>query len=57
MNTLVVVTGVWCAAALVVGVAMGGWLGACRRALDASDDWVLWECEMAGSAPIAPSPR
>ena len=51
MNTLVVVTGAWCAAALLVGVAVGGWLGSCRRTLDTSDDWVLWECELAGTAP------
>ena len=52
MNTLVVVTGVWCAAALVVGVAVGGWIGACRRTLDQADDWVLWESELAGSVPV-----
>jgi hypothetical protein len=55
MNTIVVVTGIWCAAALLVGVAVGGWLGACRRTLDASDDWVLWEGEMAGTGPTAPT--
>ena len=52
MNTLVVVTGVWCAAALLVGVAVGGWIGTCRRTLDQADDWVLWESELAGSSPV-----
>jgi len=58
MNTLVVVTGVWCAAALLVGVAVGGWLRGCRRTRDVADDWVLWECELAGTAtPWAASGR
>jgi hypothetical protein len=52
MNPLVVATGVWCAAALLVGVAVGRWIGACRRSLDQADDWVLWESELAGSAPV-----
>ncbi len=47
MNTLIVVTGAWCAAAVITGIVVGSWLGACRRALDTSDDWVLWECELA----------
>ena len=37
----------------MVGVAIGGWIGACRRTLDAADDWVLWESELAGSARVS----
>jgi hypothetical protein len=55
MNTLVVVTGAWCAAAVIVGIAVGGWLGACHRSLDSSDDWVLWECELASTKPDEPA--
>jgi len=56
MNMLVL-TGAWCAAAVVVSVAVGGWLAACHRSLDVSDDWVLWECELAGTKPAEPAAR
>ena len=57
MNMLVVMTGAWCAAAVVVGVAVGGWLRAAHRSLDIADDWVLWECELAATKADEPAAR